>query len=94
MKKIKFGFSQIRNKTPQFVHWITVSGAGIMTALAALQALYPLYITDHLIAETGKILAAIRIICQLFGIDHVETPATIMVEKEATTDKDNGTTTV
>lgn len=68
MKKITFGFSQLKEKTPDFIHWISITGASVVTAMAALQLLYPQYITEHLIAETGKAVAAIRIIGQLFGV--------------------------
>lgn len=68
MKKVSFGFSQLKSKTPAFIHWISVSGAGLLTLMAGLQALYPQYISDSIIAETAKILAAIRLLGQFFGV--------------------------
>lgn len=72
MKEISFGISQLRNKTPEVFHWISVSGAGLLTLMAGMQALYPQYITDSVIAETAKVLAAVRLFGQFFGLKDVE----------------------
>lgn len=68
MNKITFGFSQLKEETPKFIHWISITGATLITVLAGLQALYPTIITDHVVSETAKIVAAIRIVGQLFGV--------------------------
>jgi hypothetical protein len=64
---IKFGFSQLKEKTPMVFHWISVTGATLLTAMAATQVLYPQFITESVIAETAKVLALVRIIGQFFG---------------------------
>ena len=74
--KISFGISQLKEKTPQIVHWISVTGASLITAMAALQALYPQYITEGMIAETAKIVAAIRILGQFLGVKDEPKPTT------------------
>jgi hypothetical protein len=68
MQKVSFGISQLKEKTPEVIHWISVTGASVVTAMAALQLLYPDIFTEHLIAETGKAVAAIRIVGQFFGV--------------------------
>jgi hypothetical protein len=68
MKNISFGISQLKEETPKIVHWLSITGASLVTAMAALQLIYPQYITEHLIAETGKAVAAIRILGQFFGV--------------------------
>lgn len=73
MKNVAFGIGQLRAKTPEFIHWVSVSGAALLTAMAGLQAIYPQYVTEHMIAETAKVLAAIRIIGQFFGVEPVAT---------------------
>lgn len=72
MKQITFGISQLRKKTPDFIHWATTTGAALMTLLAGLQLYYPQYINDHVIAEFGKALAAFRLVGQFFGVQPVE----------------------
>lgn len=67
MEKITFGISQLKAETPKFVHWVSVTGASLITLMAGLQTIYPQYISDHMIAETGKILAAFRLLAQFLG---------------------------
>jgi len=76
MKKIVFGFNQFKTKTPDFIHWISVSGATLLTVMAGMQQLYPLYITDHMISETAKMLAAVRLIGQFFGVKETKNEET------------------
>ena len=68
MEKITFGLSQFKQETPKIIHWLSVTGASVVTAMAALQLIYPQIFSEHLIAETGKVVAAIRIIGQFFGV--------------------------
>lgn len=68
MKNVQFGFSQLKNVVPSFVGHILAIGGTIMTALAAIQTLYPNLITDHIIAETGKVIALVGILAPFFGV--------------------------
>ena len=67
MKGLTIGFSYFRHETPKFVHWISVSGAGLLTLMAGLNVQYPLFVSEHMIAETAKALAAFRLIAQFLG---------------------------
>jgi hypothetical protein len=68
MKNVQFGWSQIGKVVPSFIGQILAIGGTIMTALAAIQTLYPLVITDHIIAETGKVIALVGILAPFFGV--------------------------
>lgn len=74
MKNVQFGFSQLKNVVPSFVGHILAIGGTIMTALAAIQTLYPNLITDHIIAETGKVIALVGILAPFFGVKKETTP--------------------
>ena len=65
--KLTFSFGHFKQETPKFVHWISVSGAGLLTLMAGLNVQYPLYVSEHMIAETAKALAAFRLIAQFLG---------------------------
>lgn len=68
MKKIGFGIQHLKSESPKFVHWVSVTGAGLVTLLAGLNLQYPMYITEHMIVETAKILAAFRLFAQFLGM--------------------------
>jgi hypothetical protein len=79
---IKIGFSQIKKEVPAVVGWVVGSSAAVMTALAALNAIYPAIITEHIVAEAGKLLGAIGIISPFFGVK--KTTETTITETNAT----------
>lgn len=65
---MNFGLSNLKNAVPAKIGWLLGVGGSITTAMAAINVLYPTIITEHVMAETGKLFALIGIIAPFFGI--------------------------
>jgi hypothetical protein len=65
---INISFKNFKDTVPAIVGQVLGSGAAILTSLAAIGQLYPTIVTEHLIAECGKLLALLTILAPFIGV--------------------------
>ncbi|WP_295668764.1 hypothetical protein [uncultured Mucilaginibacter sp.] len=70
---INISLKNFKDTVPAIVGQVLGSSAAILTALAAISQLYPTIVTEHLIAECGKLLALLTIIAPFIGVKKPET---------------------
>lgn len=66
-------FDNLKKDVPAGIGWVLGISGGIMTALAGINVLYPTIVTEHIIAECGKVFALVGIIAPFFGVKTTDT---------------------
>ena len=70
---MNFGIENIKTAIPASIGWVLGISGSIMTALAGINVLYPTIITEHIIAEAGKIFGLVGILAPFFGVKKEQT---------------------